>query len=123
MDPETAQIVLIAITAIGVVVWLTILQFLTGSHRAVRQGRPTNLSSPICRPRRRRTGWRAVPRWMAGERICGQGCVGLGERNLLTFGPIKMVEKTDDYIAFEHLGTGNQALQGYSPDHFRLNSA
>lgn len=105
MDPETARIVLAAILAIGAIVWLTGLQFLTGSHRAVKGQQPgegilPELSVPVSK------------NWLAGSaEVDGQAKV-LAARvaSILAkgspFGPVKIVEKGDEGIIFKRLGTG-----------------
>lgn len=116
MDPETAQIVLVALTVVGVVVWLAGLQFLSGSYRAVKALQPAEapLAEPLVTD---------VPAPPSGSRLAGSaevdgqasGLAGKAASILATgnqFGSIKIIEKTNERIIFERLGSGRWFQRG-----------
>jgi hypothetical protein len=102
MDPETAQIVLIAIAAAGAVVWLIALGFLIASARP----RPAGVGDE---------GGLAdewPPEWLSGSTEVEGDAAELSTRaaSLLARGttfpgvPLKIVEKTDRHVRFERAG-------------------
>lgn len=102
MDTEAAQIVLGVIVAIGAVFWLTGLQFLTGSTRAVKSSQPDESDPPFTESRNRLAGTAEVD---GQPSVLAIKAASLLARNS-PFGPVKIVEKADDRIKFERLGPG-----------------
>lgn len=98
MDPEAAQILLLAITAVAFVVWLIGFQFLAGSLRA---GKPTSsdeteVSTNVLTGSAEVEGQPGV--------LAAKAASVLAKGNPI--GPVKIVDKTDDHIVFERLGPG-----------------
>jgi len=104
MDPEAAQLVLSGILVIGAVVWLTGLQFLVRASRAVTPERDQDMYPDSQSP--------SAPNRLTGyAEVQGQpGVLATRAASILAkgspLGPIKIVEKTDDRLAFERLGPG-----------------
>jgi hypothetical protein len=105
VDPESAQILVLAITAVAVIVWLLGVQFLSRSLR-VGQAAPSgerDLTDASLAP--------SANRLTGSVEVDGQPAV-LSARaasvlaRTSPFGPVKIVEKTDDHIVFESLGPG-----------------
>jgi len=103
MDVDVAQVVLIALTAIAVAVWLAGLQFLTRCYRTVktatdesRGAEPPETSSGI-----RLTGSAEVDGQPSP--LAAKAAAVLANGNLLALGPIRIVEKTDARVRFERL--------------------
>jgi hypothetical protein len=101
MDTETAQIVLLAITLVGAIVWMVGLQFLVSSYR-IPKSRPADGVDP------------ATDNWLTGsaevegpaDALVTKAAAVLAKGNLFPFGPVKIVEKTTNRITFERLGPG-----------------
>ena len=98
MDPEAAQLLLLAITAAAVIVWLLGFRYIVGSYRMQREGDDLagassgNLLSG-------RVEVEGQPGFLATR-----GASILAKAS--PFGPVKIVDKTDDHITFERLGPG-----------------
>jgi hypothetical protein len=101
MDSETAQNLLMAITGIGALVWLIGLQFLVSSCRRQTISRADELAADaFALPNGGLTGSAEIegqPNALAANAasILAKGSL---------FGPVKILAKTDDQIAFECLG-------------------
>ena len=105
VDPEAAQLVLVAITAVAVITWLMGLRFLVVTYRAGEAGQGDD--NPVS----------DLPAPSSGNRLNGTAEVDGQPAVLATktasalaksspFGPVKITEKNDNHITFEHLGTG-----------------
>jgi len=105
VDPETAQVLLLAITAVAVIVWLIGVQFLVASARAGRPAPRDEYAEADLSPS-------ATTNQLTGSaEVEGQpGALAARVASVLAkgnlFGTIKIVEKTEDRIVFERLGPG-----------------
>jgi hypothetical protein len=106
MDPETAGVVLAAITTVGALVWLAGLRFLITSARA--QPREAPDSGEVVRDGEQPEGWLCGSAEVAGDagELAARAAALLAKSNLLTFGPVKILEKTDENVRFERVGEG-----------------
>jgi hypothetical protein len=107
MDPETAVIVLAVITTVGGIVWLAGLRFLVTSPRSARAGeQPTpEEAGPAGEGPE---GWISGGTEVEGDRgtLAARAAAILARGHVLTFGPVKILEKADDRIRFERLEAG-----------------
>jgi len=104
MDPDVAVSVLAGITAIGAIVWLISLRFLTMSARKGHPGQQP-AGDEIDRAATAPTGWLSGSAEVEGEpsTLATRTAAILAKGNLGTFGPVKVLEKTDDHVRFERL--------------------
>jgi hypothetical protein len=107
MDPETASVVLAAITAVGAVVWLAGLQFLIRSHPRRQFGEQPD-SAEAVRADECPEGWFCGSADVEGESraLATRAAALLANSTPLTFGPVKILEKTDRDIRFERVEVG-----------------
>jgi hypothetical protein len=111
VDPEVAQVVFYAITAIGIVVWLAGLQFLSGARRAVKAAQVDEwvlTDLPSAAARNRLTGSAEVDGQPSA--LADKAASLLAQGAPVAFGPVKIVEKTDDTVTFERLGSADLAV-------------
>jgi hypothetical protein len=105
MDPEIASVVLAAITTAGTVVWFVGLWFLIASGRGRQPGEQPDAAEVVgvaeCPE-----GWLCGSADLEGEArtLAARAAAVLAGSTLLTFGPVKILEKTDDHIRFERVG-------------------
>jgi hypothetical protein len=102
MSVEAAQLVLFAITGLGAIIWVVALNFLS---RCYRSQQPTELlafGDPV-----------AAHGLIGGAEVDGQprqlaarAATVLAHGSQSSFGPVKIVEKTDERIVFERPETG-----------------
>jgi hypothetical protein len=102
VDPEAAQILLLAITAVAVIVWLIGLRFLVASARAGKPGPGDENAETDFSPSA------ATNQLTGSAEVEGQpGVLAARAASVLAkgnpFGPIKIVEKTASRIVFERL--------------------
>jgi hypothetical protein len=110
MSSETAQIVLAAIAGIGFIAWLAGLQFLFSSARVGRND--TAATGDFSEP--------PPDNWMVGSaEVDGQPAVLAKKAAALLvkqapgpFGPIKIMEASDNRLAFERVGPAAGNMQG-----------
>jgi hypothetical protein len=104
MSPEAAQIALWVILAVGAVVWLAGLQFLLASRR--RRAAPQEALGEGALAGEGREGWLSGSAEVDGEAIAlaSRAASALAKGSPYTFGPVKILEKTDDLIRFERVG-------------------
>jgi hypothetical protein len=95
MTTETAQTVLTVITAVGFVVWLAGLAFLLTSARVGRPATTDDLGEAW--PQGWLTGWAEV----SGR---PEDLVQRATSLLVKEGSVKILERTDDRVAFERVG-------------------
>jgi hypothetical protein len=107
MDTEVAHVVLAAITAVGAVVWLVALQFLTASSRSRRAG-PQESPGEAGLAGEGPEGWLSGSADVEGEAntLATRAATVLAKGNLFTLGAVKIVEKSDDQVRFERVEAG-----------------
>jgi hypothetical protein len=112
MDPETARLVVISIAAVGLVVWLSSLQFLLTTFRTDRQRRrqaaevlEMTEAPPDCI-----FGSVDVDGLPAELAVKAAGLLAKGSPPLP---PVKILERTDQRIVFEDIGAGMNQQGGY----------
>jgi hypothetical protein len=107
MDPEVAQVVLAAIATVGTVVWLVGLQFLINSARGRRAGQQ-QAAGEVGLASEGREGWLAGSTEVEGEAstLASRAAAILAKGDPFTFGPVKILEKTDAQLRFERADVG-----------------
>lgn len=107
MDAETAQLVLIAITSMGAIVWVVALNYLSRCFRSQPPAETLTFGDSA-----------AAHGLIGGTEVDGQprqlaarAATFLAHGSQSSFGPVKIVEKADDRIVFERpeTGTGRQS--------------
>jgi hypothetical protein len=106
MNAETAQIVLGGITALGAVVWLLGLQFVLATRRLMQASRRDPDSADA---------WSEfTAHCLAGSaevdgqpgELSARAASVLVREALSPLGPLKVIERTDDRVRFERIGSG-----------------
>jgi hypothetical protein len=107
MDIELARIVVVAITAAGVVVWLAALRFLVASWR-LRHARPVRPDDEVDTAEDQVEGWLAGAVEVEGEArvLSARAARLLAQGTLNNLGPILVLDKADDRVRFERPGAG-----------------
>src|SRR5262245_10872462 len=107
MDPEVAQIVLAVITAVGTIVWLIALQFLIASARGRRTGEP-QAPGEADHAGEGREGWLSGSAEVEGEAsaLASRAAAILAKGDPFAFGPVKILQKTNDSVRFERADVG-----------------
>src|SRR5262249_32454668 len=107
MDTEVAQIVLAVITAVGTIVWLISLQFLIASARGRRSGEPLAPGEADHAGEGREGGLCCSAEVEAeASTLASRAAAILAKGDPFTFGPVKILEKTDDNVRFERADVG-----------------
>ena len=102
MDAQTAQLVLYAITAIGAVVWLAGLRFLIASYRA---GKPPPAEQfDLGEPPPDNLVLGAVEVEGRPADLAREAASVLAKENMGPPGQLKILQRTDDRVAFEGIG-------------------
>ncbi len=104
MDPQVSQTVFAAITAVATVVWLVGLQFLLTSSRQGRAG-PQQVPAEEAGAGEGREGWLSGSAEVDGDAstLASRAATILAKG---AFGPVKILEKTDDRVRFERVEAG-----------------
>src|ERR1700722_17213430 len=106
MDPDSARMLLLAITAVAVIVWLFGLRFLIVAYRTAKPGDGEDSSGTDLAHRSSKNG-------MSGNvEVEGQpGVLAARAASVLAkgslLGPVKILKEGDDRILFERLGPGS----------------
>jgi len=103
MNAETAQFVLFAVTGVGAVVWVAGLRFLVASHRAGKNP-PVERFGLAERPENLIAGTAEVEGRPA--ELAAKAASVMARENVGTIGMLKILERTDDRVAFEAVGPG-----------------
>ena len=107
MDPEVAQVVLAAITAVGAGVWLVALRFLINSARNVRAAQPQALAETDLAGEGH-DGWLSGSAEVEGDAstLASRAAAILARGDPFTLGHVKILEKADYYVRFERAEAG-----------------
>lgn len=101
MSEETAGVVLAAITSVWAIVWLISLRLLIAAYRGGQAMRRPGAGEGEF-PEEGREGWFTGSAAVEGEAsvLATRAAAALASGNPLTFGPVKILEKSDDRVRF-----------------------